>query len=282
MRTKSRPPRAAAGRRRPPGGDEGRRRQSFAFVGRIKAVDTVAVARAGRGVPREGARSREGQNVKTGDLLYQIEKTQYQAAVDQANANLAAAEARGDSTPSCNSPGNSELVPASAALADDVDQNRAALDTAKPSILQNKAALTMAEENLGYTDIRSPIDGRIGLTTYTLGNLVNPASGVLATIVSDDPIYVEFPVSMRQIADITAGMARRTAVSPIKIRCPRSPTVQEYPASRRLEPTSATRSTSRPTPLLGARHPPQPGAAAGRRRVRHRRAQGEPRRSRAW
>ena len=46
---------------------------------------------------------KEGQHVKTGDLLYQIEKTQYQAAVDQANANLAAAEAQCNSTPSCSS-----------------------------------------------------------------------------------------------------------------------------------------------------------------------------------
>ena len=60
------------------------------------------------------------------------------------------------------------------------------------------------QENLSYTDISSPIDGRIGLTAVTLGNLVNAATGVLATIVSDDPIYAEFPVSMRQIADLAA------------------------------------------------------------------------------
>jgi membrane fusion protein (multidrug efflux system) len=98
-----------------------------------------------------------------------------------------------------------------------VDQNRAALDSAKASILQNKAALSVAQENLGYTDVASPIDGRIGLTTYTQGNLVNPASGVLATIVSDDPIYVEFPVSMRQILDITAAH-KQDAGGPISIK----------------------------------------------------------------
>jgi membrane fusion protein, multidrug efflux system len=70
--------------------------------------------------------------------------------------------------------------------------------------LQNQAALAIAQENLGYTDITTPVDGRIGFTAITLGNLVNAASGVLVTVVSDDPIYVEFPVSMRQIADISA------------------------------------------------------------------------------
>jgi membrane fusion protein (multidrug efflux system) len=65
-----------------------------------------------------------------------------------------------------------------------------------------KAALTQAEVNLDYTDIRSPIDGRIGRTAFTVGNLVNPASGVLATIVSQDPIYVLFPVSVRDLETI--------------------------------------------------------------------------------
>ena len=62
-----------------------------------------------------------------------------------------------------------------------------------------RAQLQTAEINLGYTEIRSPISGRIGRTVYTLGNLVNPASGVLATIVSQDPIYVLFPVSVRDL-----------------------------------------------------------------------------------
>jgi membrane fusion protein (multidrug efflux system) len=80
-----------------------------------------------------------------------------------------------------------------------VDQNKAALDTSQAKVLQMRAALTQAEVNLGYTDIRSPIDGRIGRHAYTLGNLVNPASGVLATIVSQDPMYVLFPVSVRDL-----------------------------------------------------------------------------------
>jgi membrane fusion protein, multidrug efflux system len=172
------------------------------FVGRIKAIDTVQLRARVEGF-LDKVLFKEGQRVKSGQLLYQIEKTQYQAAVDQANANVAAAEAvvlnaqlqfdRAD-----------ELVRTRAVAQTTLDQDRANLDSAKASVLQNKAALAIAMENLGYTDIKAPIDGRIGLTAYTQGNLVNPASGVLATIVSEDPIYAEFPVSMRQIADITA------------------------------------------------------------------------------
>ena len=89
-----------------------------------------------------------------------------------------------------------------------VDQNKAAVDTARGRVMQMKAALTQAETNLDYTDIRSPIDGRIGRTAFTVGNLVNPASGVLATIVSQDPIYVLFPVSVRDLETIREARQR--------------------------------------------------------------------------
>src|SRR6266851_2083656 len=124
--------------------------QTFEFVGRIKAVNKVEVRARVEGF-LEQVLFREGQDVKTGDLLYQIEKVQFQALVDQ---------------------------------------RKAALDSDRAKVLQTRAVLTQAEVNLDYTDIRSPIDGRIGRTAYTVGNLVNPASGVLATIVSQDPIYV--------------------------------------------------------------------------------------------
>jgi membrane fusion protein (multidrug efflux system) len=176
---------------------------SYEFVGRIKAVNTVQLRARVEGF-LEKVMFTEGEQVKTNQLLFQIEKTQYQAAVDQAKANLAAAGAQ-ELNAQLQFNRTSELVKTSAVSQATLDQNRANLESAKASVLQTTAALSVAQENLSYTDIASPIDGRIGLTTYTQGNLVNPASGVLATIVSDDPIYVEFPVSMRQIADIMAA-----------------------------------------------------------------------------
>jgi membrane fusion protein, multidrug efflux system len=67
--------------------------------------------------------------------------------------------------------------------------------------MEAQAALDQAEINLGYTEIRSPIDGRIGLAIVTEGNLVQLSSGKLATIVSQDPIYVTFQVSQRNLLD---------------------------------------------------------------------------------
>src|SRR5262245_22371170 len=174
--------------------------ESFEFVGHIKAVDKVDVRARIEGF-LEKRLFREGQDVKAGDLLYQIEKVQYEALVEQAKANVAAAEAESTNA-KLEYTRQLELSKKQFSPQSVVDQNRAAMDTAAAKIMQAKAALRQAEVNLDYTDIRAPIAGRIGLHAYTLGNLVNPASGVLATIVSQDPIYVLFPISVRDLETI--------------------------------------------------------------------------------
>jgi membrane fusion protein (multidrug efflux system) len=174
--------------------------QAYNFVGRIKAVNTVQLRARVEGF-LEKVLFREGDDVQTGQLLYQIEKAQLQAQVDQAQANVAAAEAT-ELNAQLQYNRSLELVRNQNVSQATVDQNRANLDSAKATVLQNQAVLTQAQVNLSYTDIKAPIDGRIGLTAYTEGNLVNPASGVLATIVSQDPIYVVFPVSERQLEEI--------------------------------------------------------------------------------
>ena len=175
---------------------------ALSFIGRVKAIQTYQVRARVEGFLTKIAFT-DGQRVKKGDLLYQIEKTQYQAAVEQAKANLASAQAV-ERNAELAFDRAAQLVKSSAGTQATVDQMRANRDSAKASILQNQAALAIANENLGYTDIFSPIDGRIGFTAVTLGNLVNASAGVLDTVVSDDPIYVQFPVSMRQVADFAA------------------------------------------------------------------------------
>src|SRR5882757_6974716 len=187
--------------------------QSFEFVGHIMAVNKVLF--------------REGQDVKAGDLLYQIEKIQYQAQVDQTKANMASAEAKVTNA-QFQYNRKLQLSKDSWAPQSDVDQYKANLDSDKATVLQARAALTRAEVNLGYTDVWSPIDGLIGRTVYTLGNLVNPASGVLVTIVSQDPMYVLFPISVRDLETIRE--ARRNeegGLAKIDIRL-RLPNGQEY------------------------------------------------------
>jgi membrane fusion protein (multidrug efflux system) len=181
-------------------------RESFEFVGRVKAIEKVDVRARVEGF-LEKVLFREGQDVKAGDLLYQIEKVQFEGLVDQAKANLAAAEA----TLANAKVEYSRAVDLSrqnyGSLAH-VDSAQASLGTANARVLQEKAALMLAEVNLQYADIRSPIDGRIGRTAYTAGNLINPASGILTTIVSQDPIYVQFPVSVQALEQIREARRR--------------------------------------------------------------------------
>jgi membrane fusion protein, multidrug efflux system len=218
------PPKPAVGVR--PAAMKGVQR-SFQFVGRIKAVNKVALRARVEGF-LDKMLFREGQQVKTGDLLYQIEKVQFQAQVDQARANLASAEAEATNA-LLQYNRQLELSKRQFSPQSTVDQDKAALDASRAKILQMQAALTQAQVNLGYTDIRAPIDGRIGRTAYTAGNLVNPASGVLATIVSQDPIYVLFPVSVRELEVIRQARRRANgSLAKIEIRV-RLPDGSEYP-----------------------------------------------------
>jgi len=206
--------------------------QSFEFVGRIKAIEKVDVRARVEGflekvLFREGE-AREGKDVKAGELLFQIEKVQFQAAVDQAKASLAVAEATLTNA-KLEYERSLELSKRNFSPQSDVDQKKAAMDAAAGRVMQAKAALTQAQVNLDYTDIRAPIDGRIGRTAYTVGNLVNPASGVLATIVSQDPVYVLFPVSVRDLEAIREARRKEDGgMAKIDIRV-RLPNGTEYP-----------------------------------------------------
>jgi membrane fusion protein, multidrug efflux system len=169
------------------------------YIGRVAAVDKVDIVARVPGFVEERTFT-EGQDVKKGDLLFRIEQATYKAAVEQARANLAKAKAAETNTKMQLERGK-ELLRNSNISQATVDQRAADQETAQAGIMEAQAQLTQAEINFGYTEIRSPIDGRIGLATFTVGNLVQPSSGRLATIVSQDPIYVIFQVSQRNILD---------------------------------------------------------------------------------
>src|SRR5207248_5308311 len=81
-----------------------------------------------------------------------------------------------------------------------------------------QAQLHQSQINLDYTEIRAPIDGRIGRTSMTIGNVVSPTTGVLATIVSPDPMYVVFPVSVRRILELRDRYADKGGFDAVKIK----------------------------------------------------------------
>ena len=166
------------------------------FVGRVDAIERVQIRARVSGY-LEAVQFKEGGLVKVGDELYQIEKGLFQAAVEQAEGALE--RSKGALTLATIQKQRAEdLFAKAAGTAVARDQAVAQEEQAHGSVLSDEAALRTAQINLGYTDITSPIAGRIGRTNVTKGNVVGPDSGVLATIVSLDPIYVAFPVSERE------------------------------------------------------------------------------------
>ena len=186
---------------------------SMQFVGRVAAIDQVDLRARVTGFleqqssPNPRALFVEGGHVNKGDLLYVIEQPPFQAQVAMARAQVAQAEA---SLAEANATLQrvQEAVTSGAVSQQELDQATAAAQEGQAQVLAAKAQLQTAEINLGYTEIYAPISGKIGLTAFTFGNLVGPTSGVLATIVSQDPIYVTFPVSaavIAQVQDETSG-----------------------------------------------------------------------------
>jgi membrane fusion protein (multidrug efflux system) len=176
------------------------------FIGRVVAVDKVDVVARISGFINE-RNFTEGQQVKAGDLLFRIEPDTYKAAVDQQTANLAKAKAT-EVNANLQLQRGQELVRNQNIPQSEVDQRAANAQAAHADVMQAQALLEQAKINLGYTEIRSPIDGRIGIANFTVGNLVSPSSGTLATIVSQDPIYVTFQASE---ADVIAYKHRIAA-----------------------------------------------------------------------
>ncbi|HEX5079129.1 MAG TPA: efflux RND transporter periplasmic adaptor subunit [Geminicoccaceae bacterium] len=180
---------------------------STQYVGRVAAIGAVDLRARVTGFLERGSSTKpralfiEGQDVQKGDLLYLIEQPPFEAQVAAAKAQVAEAEAR-VAEANATLQRVQEAVTSGAVSKQEVDQATAAAQEAEAQVLLAKAQLRTAEINLGYTEIYAPISGKIGLTRFTFGNLVGPTSGVLATIVSQDPIYITFPVSAAVIVQM--------------------------------------------------------------------------------
>ena len=153
----------------------------------------------------------EGSTVKKGQSLYRIDPAPYKAAVDQAKAQLANVEAN-LATVKLKAQRYADLVKIKAVAQQDYDDAQAAAGQAEASVQQARAALRTAEINLGYTDIKAPIAGRIGVSSITQGALATAGqTNALTTIQTLDPIYVDVTQSSAELLrlerDIGSGPA---------------------------------------------------------------------------
>jgi len=161
----------------------------------------------------------EGSLVKAGDLLFTIDRKQYQAMVDVREADLDRAKAELD---------RAEKFLKRMRKANKRSVSQSDLDTAESDQLQAVANLKQAAANLnlaridlGYTTVRAPISGRIGMAKVTKGNYVTSASGELARIVQTSPIRVVFSMTDRAYLDFRARALAGTAEGLVaRIRLP--------------------------------------------------------------
>jgi len=168
---------------------------SLEFIGRVDAINRVEIKARVTGFLDEVVFT-EGGAVKDGAPLYRIERGLFEAAVKQAEGALERAKSA-KVLAEIQLKRAEDLLKTSSGTIVARDQALAADQQANGSILEAQANLQTAQINLGYTDITSPITGKIGRTSITKGNVVSPSTGTLTTIVSQDPMYVTFPVSQR-------------------------------------------------------------------------------------
>ncbi|MET0359630.1 MAG: efflux RND transporter periplasmic adaptor subunit [Pararhizobium sp.] len=165
------------------------------FSGRLEAVGRVQIRPRVAGAI-QSIEFREGALVKAGDLLVTIDPEPFKAAVAQAEGQVASAEARLDYASTELERG--ERLTSKNVLSDsDLAQRRSAKAEAVAAVQSARAALRVAGLDLGYTEVRAPISGRVGRREITEGNLVAAGSGspVLTTLVSVDPVYASFDVN---------------------------------------------------------------------------------------
>jgi membrane fusion protein (multidrug efflux system) len=193
--------------------------ESSEYTGRIMATQRVnVVARVAAFI--DEVAFKEGAEVKKGDLLYRLEQAPFkadvqakQAQVTQFKAQLLNAQAvLGRSQTLLKGPAGQQSA---------VDVALANEQALQAQVLGAEAQLQQAQINLDYTEIRAPIDGKIGRTAVTPGNYVSPGTGTLVSIVSQDPMFVVFPVPTRTAMDLQAKSAENRADDQlIRVRLP--------------------------------------------------------------
>lgn len=176
------------------------------FTGRLAAVETVELRPRVSGYVDRVA-YREGEEVRKGQLLFQIDQRPYRAALARAEADLerARSEARLARSQDVRAQG---LVDAKAISREEFDIRKAATAQGNASVRAAEAAVAAARLDLQFTEVRSPINGRAGRAIVTAGNLAQADATALTTVVSLDPMYVYFESDEQSFLRY-GGMARK-------------------------------------------------------------------------
>ncbi len=167
------------------------------FTAQTQAVDTVSISPRVTGYI-DNITFKEGDVVNFGDLLFVIDPRPYQAALDQAKAQLEQSQAQ-QKLNNANLERANDLLAKKVIAKQDYDTTAAQKYVGDAQVVASQAAVESAQLNLDFTQIRSPIHGKIGAQLVNRGNLVQANATPLTTIVSIDPIYAYFYVDERSV-----------------------------------------------------------------------------------
>jgi len=174
------------------------------FNGRLEAREAVDVRPRVNGIVTKVA-FRAGQDVKQGELLFEIDAKPYQIALEKAEAEERLADAKKKLVDS-QLERLKTLADKGAVSREEIMQATFRSVEAEALVAVARANLTMARLNLDYTRIRSPIDGRIGQELVTVGNVVRSDDGMLAHIISVDPLRVIFELNERTLLRVQRAL----------------------------------------------------------------------------
>ena len=190
--------------------------ESSEFLGRIEAVNRVnVVARVTAFL--EKRLFNEGAEIKAGDELYRLERGPFEADLASKKAQVAQLQAQLENAKLTTERART-LLSGPAGQQSTYDAALANQRSLEAQVQAAQAQVQASQINLDYTDIRSPINGKVGRTAITEGNVVGPGSGVLTTIVSQDPMYVTFPISVREGLGLRERYATRGGFKAVVIR----------------------------------------------------------------
>ncbi|MDD4817580.1 MAG: efflux RND transporter periplasmic adaptor subunit [Victivallaceae bacterium] len=186
------------------------------LIARVKPFKSVRLTARVSGFITERC-FKEGGFVKSGDTLFRIEADTYEIALEQARAELARLEAESENA-GLEYNRTAKLYEEQVAAVKRFDDARAAQAAAAAAVLQARAAVRQAELNLGYTEIKAPFDGWIGLVEIDAGNYVQAPAGPLATLNCIDTVRVEFNLPDSMLTPEISGLIASGAKPPFSVR----------------------------------------------------------------
>lgn len=193
-------------------------RQWDQFTGRIAAIEAVEIRARVSGYLSRVA-FKEGDEVKEGDLLFVIDRRPYKAALDSAAAQLERAKATARLADILDQR-SQQLIKTGAISRNEFDRNSTSLAQANAEVGAAEAALETARLNLDYTEVRSPISGKVSRTMLTQGNLIQADQTVLTSVVSQDPVYVYFQPdeqTFQRYGDMARKGERTASANPVRV-----------------------------------------------------------------